>query len=154
MFVLHREKRHDLSAGILADLNKKHQHPRNICTEQINTHLSQLRRFVLVMVHNVSANTKQRRKMNPLLTTARKVKKAYPTALKRQLLSAGMTLLTTMPSMPQLHQQPGKERECNENNHPEPKKKKKSNISFSRRNETDSNSQETKNHHPTPSRIG
>lgn len=72
MFVLHREKRHDLSACILAYLNKKHQHPRNICTEQINTHLSQLRRFVLVMVHNVSANTKQRRKMKPIVDASEK----------------------------------------------------------------------------------
>lgn len=59
MFVLHKQKIHHLSVGILAELRKKHKHPQKHM-HVTNTPLSQLIRFVLVMVHNVSANIKQR----------------------------------------------------------------------------------------------
>lgn len=78
--------------------------------------LSQLRSFVSVTIHNISATFNKKYSKIPglelnlkLIHLARRNKlirvfdsRVYPTALKRQLLSEGITLLTTIPSMLQI----------------------------------------------------
>lgn len=91
---------------------------------KINTrknYLSQLRGFLLVMIHYISESTNTTKITRGIIcksstntnlntnTALKKTKKkvdfhcfAYPTALKRQLLSEGITLLTITPSMTQI----------------------------------------------------
>lgn len=77
----------------------------------IDCNLSQLRSFMFVMIHDIPANQETRGKkkrfniayeiisLQLIMANRCYVIWAYPTALKRQLLSEGMTLLNTVPSM-------------------------------------------------------